>query len=106
MKSFAIYPAMGVLAMVAAAQWQVIRAQAPEAGPDIPAGLRKDGDGLEEIIEEDGAVTIHLENRFQSATVARITPEGELETRCFTGPQGMHEFMAGNPDPEAEEVVK
>lgn len=44
--------------------------------------FRTDAEGLEEVVHPDGSVSIDLQGRFQSATVATVRPDGTLEFRC------------------------
>jgi len=46
--------------------------------------LRRDSDGLVEVVHPDGSVSIDLEGRFMNASLARIDADGELETICTT----------------------
>lgn len=49
--------------------------------------LRQDDAGLVEEHHPDGSVTIHLQGRFQSASVARIGPAG-VRVTCTSGHEG------------------
>lgn len=46
--------------------------------PDTKEALRRDTDGLVQEYHPDGSVTVHLQGRFQSASVARIGEDGKL----------------------------
>lgn len=52
--------------------------------------LRTDAEGLEEVVHPDGSVSIDLEGRFQSATVATVGTEGTIEFRCVGSADAAH----------------
>ena len=77
----------------------------PETGEFVPAVdkaadvqlqqlLRRDSDGLVEVVHPDGSVSIDLEGRFMNASLARIDADGELETICTTNHDHAQDFLS------------
>lgn len=50
--------------------------------------------GLTEVHHADGSVSVNLEGRFQSQTVARINPDGTVTTDCVTSLAERDAFIA------------
>lgn len=48
--------------------------------PDTREGLRRDNEGLVEVHHPNGAVSVHLQGRYQHASVARIGKDGKAFT--------------------------
>lgn len=46
--------------------------------PETREALRRDNEGLVEIYHPNGAVSVHLQGRFQHASVARIGKDGKV----------------------------
>ena len=46
--------------------------------PETLEALRRDTDGLTPVVHPDGSVSLHLQGRFQSASVARIDGDGTV----------------------------
>jgi hypothetical protein len=58
------------------------------------------GDGLTERYHPSGAVSIDLEDRFQSVTMARAGADGSVSTRCVTTKAEAERFLGqGAPAP-------
>ena len=61
-------------------------AQAPlELDEETRNALRRDEEGLVPVTHPDGSVSVHLQGRFQSASIARIGPDGKI-TVCVDDP--------------------
>ena len=81
----------------------------PETGTLIPAkaptALEKDAElanmlsrsdeGLVPVYHPDGRVSVHLQGRFMSASLARIDENGELETTCVETLEDAEAFRSG-----------
>ncbi|MCP4571614.1 MAG: hypothetical protein GY838_04620 [bacterium] len=76
---------------------ELVHATATDKAADLQLQqmLRRDDDGLVEVIHPDGSASIDLEGRFMSASVARIGEDGELETICTTDSHQAQEFLSG-----------
>ena len=46
--------------------------------PETANALRRDSEGLKEVVHPDGSVSVNLEGRFQSVSVAHIDENGKL----------------------------
>ena len=57
--------------------------------------LSRSSAGLEEIVHPDGHVSVHLQGRFMSASVARIDENGKLKTTCVESNTAMEDFLNG-----------
>ena len=75
------------------------------ADPDLANALSRSPEGLVEIYHPDGHVSVDLQGRFQSASVARINADGKLETGCADTQTGVEAFLNGaEPDGQAREA--
>ena len=64
--------------------------------------------GLTLVYHPNGMISIDLEDRFQSAALVRVEPDGTLRARCVTSIEEAQEFLAGrlpvsSPAPALEE---
>lgn len=50
--------------------------------PELQEMLSRSTDGLVRVLHPDGSISVHLQGRFQSASVARIDSNGKLHTSC------------------------
>jgi hypothetical protein len=67
---------------------------------EIQESLRRDTDGLDRVVHPDGSVSVNLQGRFQSASVARI---GEDGTVVICAEDADHVGAApGSPAPKLE----
>ncbi|MFT3913766.1 MAG: hypothetical protein QM704_06560 [Anaeromyxobacteraceae bacterium] len=63
--------------------------------------LSQTTEGLREVQHTGGAVSVDLEGRFESATVAKLATGGNVETRCVTTKAEAEQFLAP-PKPAAK----
>lgn len=68
---------------------------------ELDNALSRSTDGLEQVFHPDGRVSVHLRGRFQSASVARIDPDGSLETTCVETIEEADAFLAGGESTDA-----
>ena len=54
-------------------------------------------EGLEEVHHADGSVSVDLEGRFQSVTVARKNKDGSTTTSCVNNPSAAGAFFGIDP---------
>jgi len=68
-----------------------------QAGGDKSAAmenmLSRSSEGLEEIHHPDGRVSVHLQGRFMSASVARLSEDGKVETLCTEDMIAAEDFL-------------
>ena len=83
----AIDPETGVLGPAPAAD--------KAADADLQRMLRRDSEGLVEIIHPDGSASIDLQGRFMNASLARLGADGEVETICTTDHDHAEDFLSG-----------
>ena len=73
----------------------------PEEKQRLAAGLKqmvnKSADDLTEIHHTDGSVSVDLEGRFQSVTVAKIDEDGNLVQSCVDNPRAAGAFFGIDP---------
>lgn len=62
---------------------------------DLENMLSRSSEGLKEIVHPDGHVSVHLEGRFMSASLARVAQDGTVETTCVENSEAMDEFLNG-----------
>lgn len=55
-------------------------------------------EGLTAIRHENGAVSVDLQDRFQSVAVAKVGADGEVEERCVTSLGEAEEFLASGTE--------
>ena len=55
--------------------------------PAVANMLSRSSEGLVEVHHPDGRVSVDLQGRFMSASLARITADGEVETTCVETPE-------------------
>jgi len=78
----------------------------PDQDPDLAMqrALDRSTEGLAPVQHPDGAVSVDLQGRFRSATVARINDDGQLETTCVDGQAQADAFFAGDASTTKPEV--
>lgn len=59
--------------------------------------LNKSTDGLEQVHEKDGSISMDLQGRFQNVTVARVNEDGTTEQSCVDNPQAAASFFKMDP---------
>jgi hypothetical protein len=76
------------------------------ADAEVENALNRSTAGLVEVQHPDGHVSVDLQGRFQSASVARINQDGQIETNCVETQAEADTFMTGtavkNQDDEPE----
>ena len=76
------------------------------ADTELDNSLNRSTAGLVEVTHPDGHVSVDLQGRFQSASVARINADGEVETTCVETQAAADSFLSGsaveNHDDEPE----
>jgi hypothetical protein len=78
-------------------------AEAQELADGLKTMLNKSTEGLEEVHNADGSVSVDLKGRFQNVTIARVNEDGTLEKSCVDEPKAAAEFLGIDPqliDPE------
>lgn len=61
--------------------------------------LNRSSAGLREVRHADGGVSVDLEGRFQSLSVATTDSTGAVQTRCVTNGQESRDFLNGADAP-------
>jgi hypothetical protein len=54
-------------------------------------------DGLQTVRHESGALSIYLDDRFQSVSMARLSADGKPVVRCVTTKDEARQFLANRP---------
>jgi len=54
---------------------------------EIQEALSRSTDGLVTVEHPDGSMSVHLQGRFQNASVARIDSSGKLHLSCVDSPE-------------------
>lgn len=54
-------------------------------------------EGLVEVRHADGSVSVNLEDRFQSVTVARVNKDGSISQSCVDNPKAAGAFFGIDP---------
>ncbi len=82
-----------------------ISSKAPKTTLDIQTleSLRRDTEGLKEVVHPNGAVSVNLEGRFQSVSVARIDKNGKLII-CTEDDDQIEKVINGEVTAESEET--
>jgi hypothetical protein len=62
---------------------------------DMQNMLNRSSEGLVEVVHPDGHVSVDLQGRFMSASVARIDQDGQLETTCVESAEALNDFLNG-----------
>ncbi|PYS72005.1 MAG: hypothetical protein DMF69_08765 [Acidobacteria bacterium] len=78
-----------------------IKPLTPEEAQQLAAGLKtmlnRSTEGLEEVHNADGSVSVDLQGRFQNVTLARTNEDGTVERSCVDDPQAAAEFLGIDP---------
>jgi hypothetical protein len=59
--------------------------------------LNKSTDGLVQVQNPDGSVSMDLQGRFQNVTVARVNEDGRVEQSCIDEPEQAAQFLGIDP---------
>ena len=78
-----------------------IRELTPEEAAKLAAGLKEvinqSSDGLVQVQQKDGSVSMDLDGRFQNVTVARRNVDGTVSESCVDNPKSAGEFFGIDP---------
>jgi hypothetical protein len=78
-----------------------IKQLTPQEAQELAEGLKKmlnrSTEGLVEVHESDGSVSMDLQGRFQNVTVARTNEDGSVATSCVDNPQAAANFFQIDP---------
>jgi hypothetical protein len=87
-----------------------IKPLTPEEAKQLADGLKtmlnKSTDGLEQVQNADGSVSMDLKGRFQNVAVARVNDDGAVEQSCIDEPQQAAQFFGIDPKLLGVEPVK
>ena len=72
--------------------------------PELQNMLSQSTEGLVEVHHPDGTVSVNLQGRFHSASVARIDSSGKLHTTCVDNAAAAHACLSEHTAPQAAEV--
>lgn len=67
--------------------------EAQELAQSLKGMLNKSSEGLQEVQNADGSVSIDLQDRFQNVVVARENEDGTLSTSCVDNPRAAANFF-------------
>ena len=71
--------------------------KAQEIADDLKARLNKSTDGLVQVRNADGSVSMDLEGRAQNVVLARTNDDGAIESTCVDEPLAAAEFLGIDP---------
>jgi hypothetical protein len=78
-----------------------IKELTPEEARKLAAGLNKmvnqSTEGLVQVQNADGSVSMDLEDHFQNVTVARVNEDGSVSQSCVDNPQAAGAFFGIDP---------
>jgi len=74
---------------------------AAKADAELSAMLSKSEAGLTPVHHPDGRVSVRLDGRFMSASLARTDADGNLETLCTEDAAEARAFLEGAPERDA-----
>lgn len=75
---------------------------AAKADAELDAMLSKSTEGLTPVHHPDGRVSVRLDGRFMSASVARVGDDGAVETLCTESAAEARAFLQGAPERDAQ----
>jgi len=67
------------------------------AGFDLRQALSRSDVGLVKVVRPDGGASVNLQGRFMSTSVARLTPDGGVETLCTHDADEAESFLRDRP---------
>jgi len=73
-----------------------------ELDQQMRARLNRSTDGLRQIQHPDGRVSMDLEGRFQSLSVATVDSNGQVKTGCVTSQREFDHFMSNSDLPDTQ----
>lgn len=89
-----------------------LRAPTPEESKEMAlrssaarADLNESDEGLVEVVHPNGMISVDLQGRFMSHTVAKIGPDGKLITRCVTTEAEKKAFLQKKAEPKPSPVL-
>lgn len=77
---------------------QLVPAPAASVAEKAAALLNRSDEGLREVRHPDGRVSVNLEGRFMSASLARVGDDGAVETTCVESPEAAAAFLDADRD--------
>lgn len=87
-----------------------LRPVTPEEARALVEGVARfvdqSGETLTEQYHPSGAVSIDLDDRFQSVSMARVAADGRVVTRCVTTEAEARRFLAADAKAPAKQVSK
>lgn len=78
-------------------QQDISAEDAQKLGAGLKDLVNQSTDGLVEVQHADGSVSMDLEGRFQSVTVARINKDGSVTQSCVDNPRAAAAFLGIDP---------
>ena len=84
-------------------------AEAQRLADGLKGLVNQSTDGLVETQHADGSVSVNLEDRFQSVTVARVNKDGSISQSCVDNPKAAGAFFGIDPkliDPTVDRQAK
>ena len=88
---------------------QLTDAEAEKLASGLKELVNQSTDGLTETQHADGSVSVNLEDRFQSVTVARVNKDGSISQSCVDNPKAAGAFFGIDPkliDPTIDRRAK
>jgi hypothetical protein len=85
--------------------------EAKQLADGLKTMLNKSTDGLVQVQNADGSVSMDLQGRFQNVAVARVNADGTLEQSCLDDPEQAAQFFGIDPqllgvEPAKDAVTK
>jgi hypothetical protein len=78
-----------------------IKPLTPEEAQQLGAGLKtllnKSSDGLVQVAQDDGSVSVDLQGHFQNVAVIRVNDDGTTEQSCVDTPEQAAAFFGIDP---------
>ncbi len=78
-----------------------VRPLTPEEAQILADGIKQlvnqSDEGLQQIVEPDGSVSMDLEGRFQNVTLAQKNVDGSVSQACVDNPQSAAKFLGIDP---------
>jgi hypothetical protein len=78
-----------------------MKALTPEEAQRMAGGLKrmlnKSSEGLVEVQQADGSVSMDLKGRFQNVTLARVNKDGSVSETCVDNPKAAGQFLGIDP---------
>jgi hypothetical protein len=78
-----------------------VKELSPDEAQKLAGGLKElvnqSTEGLVEVRHANGTVSVNLEDRFQSVTVARVNKNGSISQSCVDNPKAAGAFFGIDP---------